>query len=1731
MLRDPYHVRLAISQYGEQFRAELFTEDLGDTDGELLPADWKEQFDRWMTHLQGGGELRAGADAEVGGQLFEWVFGRGVNRGKWDEILGHLGRQAGRPLRLLIDTSALTTAAAPDRDRDRIHNLPYGLLFDPQHSYFLFRPGAGRPPIQFVRIIRRCTPRLLNLRPGGKPVRLLLAAAEPHSPDVPPFGCAALLRQLAAGLAQLPAAFEPFLCTPSGVQALSEAVPGAPPGWTDELFEPLSKATRAVLGGALAGGSFDAMHLMAHGRDNGVLMCGDDGREDHVTVLNLKEWCGQARMQMAFLQVCRAGRTRGRGVFGGLAQELLNPYGGNLAAVVASPYPLEAGQSTEAALGFYEALARGKSPDEAIVRSLDKGNWAWAFLELWARPRALEGTGARGAFQFVSPYRGLASFQERDADIFCGREPEVAELVQLLRDESVLTVVGDSGSGKSSLLQAGLVPRVRREGLAGLTGWRIVSLRPGAQPARALLGALLLRDADAGERLPAAADRRREEDAPLGYQGWRRSLHDLLAAECAPDRPLLILLDQVEELFTLCTDPAQRRAAADALAAAAGGAPGHFRLVLGMRSDYLGTASALPGLAPLVRRPWVLRPPDDLRAIIAEPARRAGYEFESPRQDGDPAHARSLLERILTDPLLPCGAAEAADSRGASARAVTPLPLLEFALERLWLKAVERGRPEFTHADYDKIKGLGGAIAQHAEEVYRSLPASPELGSDCQHLAERIFLEIITPDGTRRPRPRGELEDLSGKPEHLRAVIDRLVGERLLTIRSDPNDLTAAQVDLAHEVLIARWDRLARWLSADPETAALKQEFQDTADRWNRGAPGMPARSWWRLPSPEAGRRYLAWVDTHHPPLTEAQGAFVAAIRARVRRRRRLLALGGTSTVLVAVVMTFLAVLASQARRRAEDMQHRAEEAEEDAREQLYLANTRRAFAAFNEGNLQETIDLLDNHLPEPGRSDLRRFEWYCLLRLCDRGPHDSRGGQDARGPLTLPPRKDMIRALAFSPDGSTLALASWDGRVGLWDVAAEKEVGAVEGGGPVAAVAFAPGPGPSTLACAVWDEAWQGILHPSGKLIQHDLAGGADRILPTIPGTFSMPLPGVLPGGVTALAFSPDRRTLALAVGQFYPDLKRTTGHVVLVDVARSAERRTIPVPEHLVLSLAFSPDGTTLAGGTWKKEKDGSSGRVSRWDAATGRALAPLQGHKGGVTCVTFSADGTALASSSWDHTVKVWDVAGAREKTTLAGHGDRVWSVAFSPASPPGRLLASGSLDGTVKLWDLAAAEECTTLRGHTASVYTLAFSPDGKKLATGSWDRTVKVWDVDGERARVSPLRHDDWVYCVAFSPDGKRLASGGVDKRVKLWDLATRQDLFGRAGHGGPVLSVAFSPDGKILASGSWDATVKLWDVVSAGERVLGRHKGKVRPVVFSPDGQTLVSGSEDGAVKLWDVATGAERKGFDAGGVVNALSFTPDGRTLAVGTGDRYKRPRGELQLWDLDPLRKRATRSAPDGGAVTALAFSPDGKRLAFWSARLVTHDSIPGELDLWDLSEGPEGSGGETRVRPFQQHLGSVSSLAFSPDGRTLVSGGGDQNVKLWDVASGEECATLRGHTDRVMAVAFAPDGRTLATAGLDYTARLWDMASDQEVIDFFERLAKQEPNRLSWEIDRVLACWGYYLRCERTSPEARAAARARLEQGLAVLRRLSPDGRRLNEEKHQQWIAVFEKAMAGL
>jgi hypothetical protein len=905
---NPYHVRLAISQYGDRFRAELFTEDLGDTDGELLPADWRDRFNEWMSFLEGGGSLPTDTSRAIGAQLFDWLLS-GTNRAKWVEVLARMDRDPSRPIRILIDSSTATGPGAQDRDVDRIHNLPYGLLFDSQRHAFLFRPREGASPLQYVRIVRRTTPRLLNLGRPRWPLRLLVAAAEPKDLE---FAGPEQVSRLLQGLAALPAIYAVSVCTPDGPHPLAE-LPG-------DGIGRVCRCTREHLRDALKGGQHDLLHLMAHGRGSGLLLCKSGGEPVPVEAEELAEWC-RGKVQLAFLQICKAARTAGQGAFGGLAQRLLNPDGGDLAAVVASPYVLEATRSTEAALAFYEQLGQGDLPDRAVRRDLEMANFGWAFLELWVRPSALGDTGTRGAFQFVSPYRGLSTFQERDADVFFGRDAEVTELTQILSRERLVAVVGDSGSGKSSLLQAGLAHRVRTQGLDGRTGWRIVSVRPGTEPARSLMVALLGWEGQAPADLPTP-------------ERWLDGLTALLEASCSEDRPLLLLFDQVEEMFTLCRDEQQRQAVAQALARMAQRPGGNARMIVGMRSDYMGSAVTLPELGELIKRPWVLRPPgaEEVRAIVARPAEVYGYRFQGPIPGGDKVREQGLLERILSDPLLSGGGS--AQGGAEQARTSAPLPLLEFALERLWLQAVDRGSQEFSHDDYDRMGGLSGAIARHADEMFQALPVRFQgRPGDSQRLAEFVFTSVVSTEGTRRPRARQELEEESGDNAAVtRDLIDHLVGERLLTIRNDPKDLSRGLVDIAHESLIKRWGKLQEWLNSDVQERQLRENFQRDSETYGKREK--------RLPALAAQRDYLNWIGRRKPTPTQAQREFVQAMRNYVRFRGLVQVCVIAGSLAIAAVMIALAVWARTESTRRWSVTEQLDEHRRRAEEQGELAVT-----------------------------------------------------------------------------------------------------------------------------------------------------------------------------------------------------------------------------------------------------------------------------------------------------------------------------------------------------------------------------------------------------------------------------------------------------------------------------------------------------------------------------------------------------------------------------------------------------------------------------------------------------------------------------------------------------------------------------------------------------------------------------------------------------------------------
>ena len=507
-------------------------------------------------------------------------------------------------------------------------------------------------------------------------------------------------------------------------------------------------------------------------------------------------------------------------------------------------------------------------------------------------------------------------------------------------------------------------------------------------------------------------------------------------------------------------------------------------------------------------------------------------------------------------------------------------------------------------------------------------------------------------------------------------------------------------------------------------------------------------------------------------------------------------------------------------------------------------------------------------------------------------------------------------------------------------------------------------------------------------------------------------------------------------------------TGREVLALVGQPAD----------AISLAYSPDGQTLAYGSYQS--------ITVCDAEKGGSLMNLTGHTGWVSSVLFSPDGTRLASVSSSDGVKLWNRATGKELLSIKD--------AFGPIgmSPDGKLLASGGGGRAVNLWDTDTGKNSSALEGHTSSVSSIAFTLDGKRLASAGRDRTIRVWDVKSSQTLLTLKGHTDEVRSLVFSPDGLRLASGSNDQTVKLWDAVLGKELLTHMGHADEVQSVAFSPDGRRLASASADRTVKIWDAttshltfklkttkaeivqylaISPDEKRLAwsmwsglirvwdgdhsqepltfrGHTGQVPHVTFSRDGQWLASASWDMTAKIWDAATGQELhtlKGHTSH--VDQVAFSPDGQRLATASWDF------SVKLWDVANGQELRTLRGHTN-AIFGVAFSADGRRLATASGDRT--------IKIWDPDSGQE-------LLTLKSHEAAVESAAFSDDGHWLVSAGRDRSIKLWNAETGQVLRTLNGHTSEVKNVLFSPDGKRLVSASSDRTVKLWDIATGQETL----------------------------------------------------------------------------------
>jgi WD40 repeat protein len=780
----------------------------------------------------------------------------------------------------------------------------------------------------------------------------------------------------------------------------------------------------------------------------------------------------------------------------------------------------------------------------------------------------------------------------------------------------------------------------------------------------------------------------------------------------------------------------------------------------------------------------------------------------------------------------------------------------------------------------------------------------------------------------------------------------------------------------------------------DLETIALKAIEKDPRARYQT-AEAMG----------EDLRRFLA-----NEPIRARQVGAAERYWRWARRNPGIATLGGVLTG-VLVIATVLSLLAMERFRTLANA--REAEREEAVRARAEEAAARRKADRANTGLL--TAQEEPRRSVYATRSNLALAAWDAadvgrlrslldLLRPASNGP-DLRGWEwrylwqlDHEGRLTLRAQDDGFVDLKYSPDGQTLAGLERKGRIHLWDrLSGESRLTT---GLTIRGERADLAGGVGALAFSPDGRSLAGP-GPGKSLMLYSVESG----LPTLSFEGS-------PGAVLALAFSPDGQTLVAAI----------SAHSMRVWDARDGHliHRQFGGHGGPVAAVAFSPDGRTLASASYDHT-------VKLWKPEDREnPLAVLRGHTDEVRAVAFSPDGRRVASAGLDRSLRVWDARSGAELAVIRGRAGPFTSLAYGPDNA---TVVTSSTDEMVSVWDTAARQELRIFKGHTDEVRAVAFSPDGKDVASAGADSVVRVWDAASPprpRTRRSPsvLTYGGGVECLAFGPDGRRLISGHDDHALRLWKLPSGRTLHLLKGHAKPIMCAAFSPDGRTIASGDRGGTVRLWDAADGRHRItFTGHRGEIGGLVFTPDGRTVLSRGHDRTIQAWDPATGVVRyvlRGHS--GEVRGLALSPDGRTVASTSVDK------SCILWDLADRRPTATLRG-HAEPLNKVAFSPDGRTLATSSS----DDTIR----LWDAADGsPRGI--------LEGHIDDVFGLAFSPDGR-LASSAWDKTIRLWDPASRQTLLILKGHAGRIRNIAFSPDGRTLASVSEDRTLKLWEAAPE--------------------------------------------------------------------------------------
>jgi WD40 repeat protein len=1209
-----------------------------------------------------------------------------------------------------------------------------------------------------------------------------------------------------------------------------------------------------------------------------------------------------------------------------------------------------------------------------------------------------------------NPYKALDAFTEANAPDFFGRDELIATLHQRIEAfPSFLAVIGASGSGKSSVVMAGLIPRLKTDH----PDWIILPpVKPGAHPVEAL--AIVLQKA----YFPQGSVSAVRED--LETADTRGLLVRTGAIPRPPKARVAVFVDQFEEVFTQAVSEAEREQFIHLLTTVVAELASAVTVLLTLRADFYDRILGDSELGRLIKEhgePVLPMSITDLKQTIERPAELVGLKFD----DG-----------LVADLVF-----ETRDQVGA-------LPLLQFTLDQLFQ---QRDGVSLTRSAYERLGGVQGAISKQAEDTFDTLDTEE------QRLARGLFLRLIEPgateqDTTRRRAPLRELTLTDpAQTERLRQVADTFVKARLLTTDTAVGEDT---IEVSHEALIREWPRLKAWLNSAREDVLLMKRIAADANEW--ATKGKSEDALYR------GRRLRDaqdWASNNAPSLQES--AFIAAseaaeeaqIAAEEQRKAELRQAAERAeqatnqskkaakqavtarwlALMTGIVALIVAVLAGLfASRSISDAQQRvfsAEIRERDSSTQVAVANATLVSASVQ---LEDQVDKTDQQIEEANS-----LIWTNRAQAAsiNSQPDLARLFSLEANQISLPPLQaqralatygyspgtshlylghtDWVWSVAISPDGNRLASASFDRTVLIWDLATGEILHRLtEHSGVLFAVAFsADGRFLISGGCGI---STSDICQ--GELVLWDTENGS--IVKRFP---------PLGSGVRSIAYHPDG---------IHAYVGLEDGRILRINTILTEVDEEYPIHHSNTQALAVAPDGQSVVTAgcgarllLYDPTSQCTQVEIFLWKTEDGSILQRYTGPTDDVLALAFSPDGTQIAASSRDTSVRIWTSSTGQEVFSIEprvenAHTDWVWDVAFSP---DGRQLVSVSADKSIRLWDIDSQALLNTFWGHAEEVTSVVFHPDGNHFITGARDSTLRQWDITNGEFFASYQLGASRVNALAFSTNGEYVVSGSdtslsmeqletpdtvtvfpnshtaeisrvvslphqpafisasYDNTLILWN-AQNQTIQGHfeEGYGGAILGLAVSPDGQLVLAGGGGNNYRLWLWNTQTQKVVREftgHNNWITSVAFAPDGQTALSGSLDHTAILWDVATGNILHRFAGHDTwILSVAISPDGHYAATGSLD------GVVILWDLE-TSNTIFEITTHTDAVKDLLFTPDSNYLL-----RVGED---GQILLWSVKD-------QVMVRNIGETTDGFTSIAMDIEGRYVATGTETGQVYIW-------------------------------------------------------------------------------------------------------------------------------------